>query len=106
VRFEGLPPDEFTAFDAPGFARIVWALSTEPLGPAESLVGTETRVATTDAKARQRFRRYWAVVCPGVRLIRRQGLQLVRAEAEQRYRVEAQRRRVEPAQPDITALRP
>ena len=50
------------------------------------MVSTETRVATTDKYARERFRRYWAVVSPGVRLIRVEGLRVVRADAERRYR--------------------
>jgi hypothetical protein len=59
---------------------------------------TETRVATTDAYARERFRRYWAVFSPGILLIRRASLRLVKADAERRYRAEAMRRRDEPAE--------
>ena len=40
----------------------------------------------TDAVARSRFRRYWALVSPGVVLIRRQSLRIVKADAEQRSR--------------------
>lgn len=84
VKFRALPPDEFAAFDEPGFAKIAWTIRAEPLGPATSRFYTETRVATTDAEARKRFRRYWTMVSPGVRLIRRESLRLVRAEAERR----------------------
>ena len=86
VHFRGLPPHEFAAFDAPGFAKIAWTIRAESLGPATSLFYTETRVATTDAEARKRFRRYWTMVSPGVRLIRRESLRLVRADAERCYR--------------------
>ncbi|HEU4697838.1 MAG TPA: hypothetical protein VFS40_01520 [Gemmatimonadales bacterium] len=82
VTFHGLPPDEFAAFAEPGYARIVWTLEAEPLGPARSRFVTRTRVCTTDPTARRRFRRYWAVVSPGIRLIRRASLGLVRREAE------------------------
>ena len=85
VKFRALPPDEFAAFREPGFAKIAWTIRAEPLGPATSRFYTETRVATTDAEARKRFRRYWTVVSPGVRLIRRETLRLVRADAERRY---------------------
>jgi hypothetical protein len=64
--------------------KIVWNLSVEPLGPSESMFRTETRVATTDAYARKRFRRYWAAFSPGIRLIRRESLSIVKADAEQR----------------------
>jgi hypothetical protein len=86
VQFRALPPDEFAAFDKPGFAKIAWTIRAEPLGLETSRFCTETRVATTDAEARKRFRRYWTMVSPGVRLIRRESLRLVRADAERRYR--------------------
>jgi hypothetical protein len=86
VKFRALPPDEFAAFDTPGFAKIAWTIRAEPLGFATSRFFTETRVATTDPEARKRFRRYWTLVSPGVRLIRRESLRLVRADAEHRHR--------------------
>lgn len=86
VHFEGLPPDEFAAFDRPAYVKIAFTLSAEPLNGVSSIVRTETRVMTTDRYARERFRRYWAAVSPGVRLIRMEGLRLVRADAERRAR--------------------
>ena len=85
VRFESVPAEEFAAFAEPGYVKIVWTLVAEPLGEGRSEFRTETRVATTDAHARARFRRYWAVMSPGIALIRRQSLGLVRREAEARY---------------------
>ena len=90
VRFRGLPPDEFAAFDGPGFVKIAFTLSAEPVNGESSIVRTETRVMTTDRDARERFRRYWAAVSPGVRLIRLEGLRLVRADAERRARAAAE----------------
>lgn len=84
VRFRALPPDEFRAFAEPGYVKIVWTLAAESRGPARSVFRTETRVATTDAEARRRFRRYWTMVSPGIHLIRRVSLRLVKAEAERR----------------------
>lgn len=91
VRFESVPADEFAAFDEPGYVKIVWTLVAAPLGQEVSEFRTETRVATTDAEARARFRRYWAVMSPGIALIRRQSLGLVRREAEARYQALNQR---------------
>jgi hypothetical protein len=88
VKFRALAPDEFAAFAEPGFAKIAWTIRAEPIGPEMSRFYTETRVATTDAAARKRFRRYWTMVSPGVRLIRRESLRLVRADAEHRYRAQ------------------
>lgn len=84
VSFRSIPPEDFATFKEPSYVKIVWNLSVEPLGPAESMFRTETRVATTDAYARKRFRRYWAVFSPGIRLIRRESLGIVKADAEQR----------------------
>jgi hypothetical protein len=84
VHFHALPPSAFAAFHEPGYAKIVWTLSVQPIGPTRSVFRTETRVATTDAESRSRFRRYWAVFSPGIILIRRATLHLVKDEAERR----------------------
>jgi hypothetical protein len=85
VVFGGLGPEAFTAFDTPGYVKIVWTLEVEPRGELASEFRTQTRVATTDAYARSRFRRYWAVFSPGILLIRLEGLRLVKAEAERSW---------------------
>jgi hypothetical protein len=86
VRFWSLPPDEFARFDAPGYAKIVWNLAAVPVDAEHSLFSTETRVVTTDAVSRERFRRYWTVMSPGIVLIRRLSLRIVRSDAEKRFR--------------------
>jgi hypothetical protein len=86
VHFRGLSPEEFASFHEPGYAKIAWSIVAEPLGPRDSIFRTETRVATTDADSRARFRRYWSVVSPGILLIRRETVKLVRREAERRAR--------------------
>lgn len=84
VRFRRLPPDTFAAFQEPGYAKIVWTLVVDPIGSDESVFRTETRVATTDPESRRRFRRYWSVFSPGIRVIRWEALRLVRQAAERR----------------------
>ena len=86
VRFRGLPPDAFAAFEEPGYAKIAWTFAVEPAGPDRSVFRTETRVATTDPDSRARFRRYWTVFSPGILLIRREALRLVKRAAEERQR--------------------
>ncbi|HEU5183891.1 MAG TPA: hypothetical protein VFU01_04945 [Gemmatimonadaceae bacterium] len=85
VHFERLDPGRFTAFDGPGYVKIAFTMVAEPVDARSSIVKTETRVITTDRYARKRFRRYWTVVSPGVRLIRVEALRLVRADAERRF---------------------
>jgi hypothetical protein len=84
--FLALPADSFRAFREPGQVKIAYNLRVEPVGPGESIFHTETRVATTDAASRARFRRYWALVSPGVRLIRWASLGPLKADAERRAR--------------------
>ena len=87
VRFQPVAAADFAAFAAPGYVKIVFSLAAEPRGVGKSLFRTETRAAATDAAARRRFRRYWAFVSPGVRMVRRELLRLVRHDAEVRHRV-------------------
>lgn len=86
--FRALPPEEFVAFHEPGYVKIAWTLRVDSIDATKSVVRTETRVITTDAKARTKFRRYWAFVLPGIVCIRRIALKLVRAEAERRAKQE------------------
>jgi hypothetical protein len=83
VVFRGLAPEEFRAFNEPDYAKIIWAVRVESAGE-RSMFSTETRVATTDAGARRKFRRYWSLMSPGILMIRRESLRLVRREAERR----------------------
>jgi hypothetical protein len=86
VTFRALPPDEFAAFNEPGFVKIVWTLRADPIDVAHSVFRTETRAIATDAEARGRFRNYWAFASPGIALIRRLSLLPLRREAECRAR--------------------
>jgi hypothetical protein len=76
----------FAGFAERGYVKIVWTLRADPDGPEACVFRSETRAAATDPFARARFRRYWALVEPGVRLIRRTLLDQVKREAERRAR--------------------
>ena len=86
VRFRALPPRDFAAYAQPGHAKILWTLAVDSLGPGASRFRTETRVTTTDATSRGRFRRYWSAFSPGILLIRLEALRLVKRDAEARGR--------------------
>lgn len=81
VKFHPLSPDAFRSFNEPGYVKIAWTLGADPAG-RESVARTETRVATTDAAAHAKFRRYWFAASPFIRLIRRIALRLVKRDAE------------------------
>lgn len=82
--FRSIPAEAFASFAEPGYVKIVWTLRADPVDETHSLFSTDTVVATTDAAARRRFRRYWSYVAPGARLIRFAMLRPLKREAERR----------------------
>ena len=83
--FRSIPAEEFAAFAEPGYVKIAWTLRADPLfGDDRTVFRTETRVVTTDAVARARFRKYWAFVEPGVKLIRIAMLRPLKRQAERK----------------------
>ena len=87
VVFRAVPPARFADFAEPGYVKIAWTLRAEPTGPSACVFSTETLAIATDSESRRRFRRYWALLSPGIRLIRYEMLRLVAAEAERRRHV-------------------
>jgi len=79
VRFA---PDEFIGFRRPGYAKAVWNFRVQPAGKGRVQVVTQTRIQATDEKSLKSFKRYWRVIGPFSRLIRREMLRLVRSVAE------------------------
>jgi hypothetical protein len=84
VTFRALPPEQFAAFDQPGYVKIAWTIRADPVNATESIFRTETRAIATDADARARFRRYWAFLSPGIIVIRWAVVGPVKQEAERR----------------------
>ncbi len=86
--FVRIDPEEFRAFDAPGYAKAAVTFIVEARGRG-SLLATETRVACTDASARRKFSLYWRVIGPFSGLIRRIMLGEIKRAAEETWLVEA-----------------
>ena len=84
VTFRALPPEDFAAYHTPGEVKIVWTLRADPVDNGRSIFRTETRAVATDPVARDRFRKYWSFVSPGVAAIRWLSLQPLKREAERR----------------------
>jgi hypothetical protein len=80
----GMSPQQFAAFDEPGWGRIAANFSLRPYGTARTLISYEARTGTGDPDAARRFRLYWALVRPFVRHIMRAALTAVRRSAESR----------------------
>jgi hypothetical protein len=72
---------EFAGFAEPGFAKAVFNFQIERIGE-RTVLGTETRIATTDERARRSFARYWTLIHPGSALIRIAWLRAIRRRAE------------------------
>jgi hypothetical protein len=86
VVFRAVPADQFAAFAEPGYVKIAWTLRADPLDDGASMFRTETRAVATDAAARRKFRRYWALLSPGIIIIRWVLLNPLKREAERRAR--------------------
>jgi hypothetical protein len=75
--------DRFAAFDEPGYGKIVLSLSVRPYGGSHTLLTYDVRVTLTDPGSRARFRLYWAVVAPFVRVIQDATLRTIARHAEE-----------------------
>jgi hypothetical protein len=73
--------DAFRAFHEPGYTKVAWAIRVSPLGANGSHVVVEVRVDATDVEAWSKFRRYFAMIGPASRFIRRSML----ASLERRF---------------------
>ena len=82
--FRSIDSGDFEAFREPGYVKIAWSLRAERVDASHCVFHTETRVSTTDPAARERFRRYWSFVAPGVELIRLAMLMPLKRDAERR----------------------
>lgn len=83
-RFQAILPGSFASFREPGLVKIAWTLRAESKRDGSCDFSTETRAVATDARARRKFRWYWARFSPGVALIRYLSLAPLKAEAERR----------------------
>jgi len=86
--FRSLPPDDFAAFREPDHVKIAWTLRVDATADGGSVFRTETRAVATDASARKKFRLYWALLSPGIIVIRVAMLPRIRREAERRWHLE------------------
>jgi hypothetical protein len=85
--FRSVPAGEFAGFDEPGYVKIAFTLRADVVGDTASVFRTETRAVATDARARTLFRRYWAMVSPGVALLRVAMLKPIKAAGEGEFRL-------------------
>ncbi|MGZ3650942.1 MAG: flavodoxin domain-containing protein [Bdellovibrionota bacterium] len=78
-----LKPGEFKDFQEPGYAKVASNFLVEPIpGTNESRVISKMRVHCTSSDATRKFKVYWALLSPGIRLYMRSALQALRRRAE------------------------
>ena len=75
-------PDEFRAFEEPGWGKIACHLLVRPDGPERSILTYECRTATTDPVSRAKMARYWWLIRPFVSYVLRAVLRTIRGNAE------------------------
>jgi hypothetical protein len=71
----------YSQFSEPGFVKVAWAIRVVPRGPQSSHVELEVRVAATDVASWRKFRRYFRVIGPFSRFIRRSTLRALARNA-------------------------
>ncbi|WP_211334094.1 SRPBCC family protein [Halopiger aswanensis] len=84
IEWRRVDADAFASFDEPGYAKLAISLSVRPYGEGRTLVSYEARTATTDDRARRRFRRYWRVIGPFAGYLMSRALERIRADAAAR----------------------
>jgi hypothetical protein len=72
---------DFAGFAEPGFAKTAFNFQIARVD-GRTVLRTETRIATTDDRARRSFARYWRLIHPGSALIRVAWLRAIRRRAE------------------------
>lgn len=81
-----LDPEDFVAFDEPGYAKTITGFAVAPFGSTRTLLRMDSRTEVTDEAAGRRFRAYWGLLRPFATLMMRRALACIAAEAETRAR--------------------
>ena len=71
----------YAAFSEPGYVKVAWSIRVLPRGSEKSHVEIELRVSATDEQSWRRFRRYFRVIGPFSRFIRRSLLRTIARRA-------------------------
>jgi hypothetical protein len=74
--------EEFTSFPHPGYAKAAWNFLIDPIISGECILSTETRIICADEDSKKFFSRYWFIIKPFSRLIRKEMLKQVKKNVE------------------------
>jgi hypothetical protein len=82
IEWHLVAPDDFAAFDEPGWGKIACHLLVRSDGPGRSVLTYECRTATTDLASRHSMGRYWWAIRPFVGYVLRASLRTIARDAE------------------------
>jgi hypothetical protein len=82
IEWHPLAPDDFAAFNEPGWGKIACHLLVRPDGPGRSVLTYECRTGTTDLASRHSMGRYWWAIRPFVGYVLRASLRTIARDAE------------------------
>ncbi len=80
IRWAEAAPESFAAFAEPGWAKVAWSVVVEPRGDSASRVSVALRLDATDDASWRAVHRYFRLIGPFSRFIRRQMLRRLQAE--------------------------
>jgi hypothetical protein len=86
IVWRDVPPEQFAAFDEPGWGKIAASFLVRPYGTTRSLITYEVRTLTTDSVSRAKFSRYWWLIRPFVAHLMRAALRTVADNARDNSR--------------------
>jgi len=81
--------DEYLTFKERGFIKVAWAIRVSARGDHDTHVELELRVDATDDASWRKFRRYFRLIGPGSRFIRRSALRTFARTFGNAHRYEA-----------------
>jgi hypothetical protein len=90
ITFARVSPTDFAKFSEPGWGKVAWALRSEPI-PGGSRLTIEVSVTATDEASWAKLQRYFKVIGPFSRFIRRHELNLIARELGGERNLDAQR---------------
>ena len=70
IPFLEIPASKWGAFHRPGYVKVAWSVSVDPLEGGGSTIKTDVRVAATDEASWRKFRIYWTLIGPFSHAIR------------------------------------
>lgn len=77
-----IPPEDFSDFNTPGYAKAALNFTIEPLSGNRVRLVTETRIFCNTKASRNLFRAYWTVIRPFSGWIRMEMLRLLKLDSE------------------------